>query len=193
MNIEKEKRVEGILLSLKRLDFLTREQIEKLHPLGKTRNAQRVLSEMNEYISNFTNERKKVYYLNKEGRERVEAKKVRKKTPLINHYLMRNDLFINQGRPSSWRNEMKIEIPDSKVSIIPDAVFIKNKVHHFVEVDYKQSMSKNAAKVKKYQQLYELNPQFVIMWITLTPYRKKKLETMCKGLNVQVYLWDDII
>lgn len=143
-------------------------------------------------ISSFTNERKKIYYLNKEGRERVEAKKVRKKTPLINHYLMRNDLFIHLGRPSSWRNEMKIEIPNSKVSVIPDAVFVRNKVHHFVEVDYKQSMNKNAAKVKKYQQLHEINPQFVLMWITLTPYRKKKLKSMSKELNVQVLLWDDI-
>ncbi|MFT4415338.1 replication-relaxation family protein [Fredinandcohnia humi] len=192
MNIEKEKRQEAILLSLKKLDFLTRDQIEKLHPLGQTRNAQRILRDMSEYLSFFVNERKKVYYLNKEGRERVEATKVRKKTPLIYHYLMRNDLYINQGRPSSWRNEMKIKIPDSKISIVADAVFIKNKIHHFVEVDYRQSMSSNATKVRKYQQLSEFNPQFVVMWITLTPYRKKKLESMCNGLNVQVYLWDDI-
>ncbi len=78
MNIEKEKREEAILLSLKKCDYLTREQIQKMHDLGKPRNAHRVLSDMEEYISSFTNDRKHVYYLNKDGRERVGATKVRK-------------------------------------------------------------------------------------------------------------------
>jgi hypothetical protein len=192
VNIRKEKREERILLSLKRLDFLTREQIQKLHQLGKTRNAQRVLNEMSEYLSYFLEDRKKVYYLNKAGRERVNSTKVRKKTAKVTHYLMRNDLFIHLGKSSSWKNEVKIEIPDSKVSIVSDAIFYSNRMHHFVEIDYKQHMSTNLSKIKKYEKLATYNPEFVVVWLTTTPYRKKRLETMCKDLKVQVYLWDDI-
>ncbi|MBO1515508.1 replication-relaxation family protein [Metabacillus sp. BG109] len=192
MNIEKEKRQEAILLSLKRLDYLDREQIQKLHNLGKVRNTQRVLSNMSECISSFTHDRKNIYYLNKDGRERVGATKVRKKTAMINHFLMRNDLYIALGRPSSWKNEMKIAIPNTKISIVSDSIYIANKVHHFVEVDFKQSMIKNTAKIKRYRQLSEFNPNFVLIWITTTPYKKKKLQSLCEGLNVQVYLWDDI-
>ncbi|MBO1515075.1 replication-relaxation family protein [Metabacillus bambusae] len=191
MNLEKEKREEAILLFLKKLDYLTREQLQNLHDLGKKRNAQKVLSNM-EGVSSFTNDRKHVYYLNKTGREKVGATKVRKKTAMINHYLMRNDLYIALGRPSTWKNEMKITIPHTKISIISDSIFVSNKIHHFVEVDFKQSMTKNTAKIKRYRQLYEFNPNFVLIWITTTPYKKKKILSLCEGLNVQVYHWDDI-
>lgn len=190
--MNREKREEAILLSLRRCDYLTREQLQKMHNLGQTRNAQRILNDMSEYLSYFTEERKKVYYLNAAGRERIQAEKVRKKTSMITHYLIRNDLFITMGRPSSWKNEIKITIPDTKLSLIADAVYISNKTHHFIEIDYKQSMAKNAAKIKKYVQLSTLNPQFKLIWVTTTPYRKKKIESLCAGLNCKVYLWDDI-
>jgi hypothetical protein len=192
VNLEKIKREEAILLSLKKCDYLTREQLQKLHRMGKTRNAQRVLSDMADYISTFTNEKKNIYYLNKEGRERVQASKVRKKTAMINHYLMRNDYYIAAGRPSTWKNEVKISIPESKVSIVADSVFVMNKMNHFVEVDYKQSMSNNSAKIKRYRQLHEFNPKFKLVWVTTTPYRKKRLQSLCEGIPFTVYLWDDI-
>jgi hypothetical protein len=192
VNLEKVKREEAILLSLKKCDYLTREQLQKLHNLGKARNAQRVLSSMSEYVSSFTNEIKKVYYLNKEGRERVQATKVRKKTAMINHYLMRNDYYIAAGRPSTWKNEVKVSIPGTKVSIIADSIFTMNKRDHFVEIDYKQAMSKNSSKVKRYRQLYDFNPSFKLVWITTTPYRKKRIQSLCEGLPVVVYVWDDI-
>lgn len=148
---------------------------------------------MEEYISSFINEKKKIYYLNKKGRERIGATKIRKKTSTVDHYLMRNDLYIFLGKPSTWKNEIKIKIPDTKISIITDSIFKIDKKHeYFIEVDYKQSMSKNALKIKRYLQLYEYNPSFMLIWITTTPYRKKKLLSLCENLNVQVYLWDDI-
>jgi len=190
MNIEREKRIDQILLLLRQCDYLTREQLQKMMNLGQTRNAQRVLGDMAEYISYFTEERKKVYYLNSKGRDRVQAEKVRKKTAMVNHYLMRNDLFIAMGRPSTWRNEVKISI--NNISIIVDATFPSNKIHHFVEVDYKQSMNQNIAKIKRYKQLAAIDPKFALVWVTTTPYRKKKLESLCEGLSGKVFLWDDI-
>lgn len=182
--------MEEILLSLKKCDYLSREQLQKMHRLGQDRNAQRILSNMNEFISHFTEDRKKIYYLNAAGREMVQAEKVRKKTPLVNHYLMRNDLFIAKGRPSTWENEVKISVND--ISLIADAAFIFNKLHQFIEIDYKQSMSKNIQKINKYKKLYTYNPQFVLIWVTTTAYRKKRIVDLCKELKCQVYLWDDI-
>lgn len=192
MSTSNEKRKDAILLSLKKCDYLTREQLQRMHKLGKLRNAQRVLYEMSDYLSYFTDEKKKVYYLNSAGRERIQAEKIRKKTAMITHYLMRNDLYITLGRPSTWKNEIKVTIADSKVGIVADAAFIMNKVHHFVEVDYKQAMSKNLSKIKRYKELSTFNPQFTLVWVTTSLYRKSKIEDLCKELKCKVYLWEDI-
>lgn len=192
MSRKREERIDQILLFLRKCDYLTREQIQRMVNLGQTRNAQIVLNGMSEYLSFFTDDRKKVYYLNSEGRERVQAKKIRKKTPLVTHFLMRNDYFIFIGKPGSWRNEIKIDIPGTKNSIITDAAYVINKFHHFVEIDYKQSMSQNVTKIKRYKEISNANPNFVLEWVTTTPYRKKRLESLCKGLNFKIYLWDDI-
>lgn len=166
--------------------------MQRMMNLGKIRNAQRILNDLSEYVSHFNEDRKKVYYLNVTGREMVQAEKVRKKTVQVNHYLMRNDLYIAVGRPSTWKNEVKISIPNTNTSIISDAVYLLNKLHHFVEIDYKQSMSKNTVKIKRYQQLSTFNPQFQLTWVTTTTYRKKKIESLCTGLKYKVYLWEDI-
>lgn len=188
--MKNQKRIEAILLSLKKCDFLTRLQLQKMHDLGSNRNAQRILSSMDEYLSYFHENRKKIYYLNAAGRELVQSEKIRKKTPHVNHYLMRNDLFITLGRPSSWKNEVKITV--NEISLVTDAAFISNKIHHFVEIDNKQSMAKNVQKIKKYKKLSTYNPQFVLLWVTITPYRKKRLEQLCEGLKIKVYLWEDL-
>lgn len=190
MNVEREKRIDQILLLLKKCDYLTREQLQRMVNLGQARNAQRVLNDMSVYLSSFTDDRKKVYYLNASGRERVQATKIRKKTAMITHYLMRNDLYITVGRPVSWRNEVEISVND--ISLIADAAYISNKLHHFVEVDNKQSMTKNIAKIKKYKKLSTYNPHFLLVWVTSTPYRKKKIESLCVGLKFKIYLWEDI-
>jgi hypothetical protein len=190
MNIEKEKRIYQILLLLKKCDYLTREQLQRMVNLGKTRNAQRVLKDLSNYVSSFTDDKKNVYYLNSNGRERVQAEKVRKKTAMVTHYLMRNDLYITVGCPVSWRNEVEISI--NNVSLIADAAYISDKLHHFIEVDNKQSMSNNIQKIKKYKKLSTYNPQFVLIWVTTTPYRKKKLESLSQGLKFKIYLWEDL-
>lgn len=190
MNIEKEKRIEEILLSLKKCDFLTREQLQKMHGLGGDRNAQRILSDMAEYVNFFFEDKRKIYYLNAVGRDRVQANKVRKKTAQVHHFLMRNDLYIHLGRPATWKNEVKISV--NTETVIADAVFQHNKLYYFIEIDYKQSMSKNVSKIKRYKQLAESNSNFTLIWVTTTPYQKKKLESLCTGLSKKVYMWNDL-
>lgn len=161
-----------------------------MHRLGQDRNAQRILCGLSEFICHFHEEKKKIYYLSAAGREVVQSEKARKKTAQVNHFLMRNDLYITLGRPTTWKNEVKISVND--VSLIADAVFISNKLHQFIEIDYKQSMANNIRKIKRYKKLSTFNPQFSLTWVTTTPFRKNKLEQLCDGLQSKVYLWEDL-
>ena len=143
---------------------------------------------MSDYLGSFK-DGEYIYYLNKDGRERVNSTKVFKKTAQARHYLMRNSLYIAFGCPSTWKNEMKLEVP-KKVKVIADALFIKDKQYNIVEVDHTQKMIKNKAKVERYRKLIELgvfekNPKFI--WITTTELRRKQLLELCEGLDVQVF------
>jgi DNA-binding PadR family transcriptional regulator len=190
----REQREENILLSLRKLNYLTRSQLQAIHRLGTARNASRFMKRLQDqgYVSSFR-DGENVYYLNQEGRERVGATKVCKKTAQARHHIMRNSAFIAFGSPMSWKAEMKLEVP-GEVRIIADALFLKDKRYHIVEVDHQQKMSANRAKVKKYRRLMELSvfeqpPVFI--WVTTTEFRRKQLLRICEGLDVHVFTITD--
>jgi hypothetical protein len=143
---------------------------------------------MSEYLSDFR-DGEKIYYLNQEGRERVQCQKARKKTIQARHYLMRNELFIKYGHPSSWKNEVKFGYKDAAICIA-DAIFKKDGLYHVVEVDHTQKMSKNRSKIEKYLKIREKG-LFKLIWITTTDYRRKQLEKLCKGLDAQIFTIKD--
>lgn len=150
------------------------------------------MKELSEYVNSFR-DGENIYYLNKEGRERVNSDKVLKKTTQARHYIMRNSIFIAYGYPSSWKNEVKLEVP-GQVKIIADALFIKDKRYHIVEVDHTQKMIKNKGKIERYRKLsslgvFEVQPLFI--WITTTELRKKQLLKLSEGLAVQIYTVKD--
>jgi hypothetical protein len=192
------EREEQILSSLRRLDYLSRNQLQKLHSLGGERNARRVMASLSEYLHSFRGDNgESIYYLNKAGRERVGAEKVRAKLADANHYLMRNDAYLFFGA-SDWKNEMKFTIPGT-VQVIPDAYFMLNGRRHFLEVDHLQAMGKNKEKLEKYRKLKATNllqerlryfP--TLIWVTLTETRKKHLESWSEGLETKIYLWQEI-
>lgn len=185
-SIEKQARNEQILLSLKKLDFLSRSQVQKLHNLGGVRNANRILKELEPYVSHFR-EHENIYYLSKEGRELVQCEKIRKRTPKVYHYLMRNDLYIHLGRPSSWTNEVKVKLKDAYM--IADALFHKDKLPHIVEIDHEQDMSENRKKIEFYRTI----PNVRLIYLTTTEYRRKKLKVLCEGMDHQIYTAQDIL
>ncbi len=74
------EREEQILLSLKKLDFLTTQQLKQIHDLKSDRNAQRVLKQMEQYLNHFR-DGQHIYYLNNNGRKRVDCEKVSKENP----------------------------------------------------------------------------------------------------------------
>ncbi len=136
-----------------------------------------------------------IYYLNAEGRSMIGCERVFKKTLQVEHYLRRNALFIAYNQPSSWRNEMKLEVP-GEVSIVADAIFNKDGVMCIVEIDRTQMMTENRDKIKRYKRLLELGvfkqpPAF--LWVTETHYRKQQLEKLCDGMQARVFLSKDFI
>lgn len=173
---------------MKRLDYLSRSQIQRIHRLGSDRNARRILNSMKAYLSDFR-DGEKIYYLNQEGRERVQCQKPRKKTIQARHYLMRNELFIHFGQPITWKNEVRFGYKDIAL-VVADAIFKKNSAHHVVEVDHTQKMSKNRIKIEKYRKIKE-EGVFKLVWITTTEYRRKQLEKLCEGLDVQIFTIND--
>lgn len=188
----KEQRLESILLSLKKLGFLSRKQIQVLHELGGDRNASRVMKSLEGYVSSFR-DGEKVFYLNKEGRERVGSKKVLKRSNQFRHYIMRNDIYIAHGCPKTWKQEVRMNVK-GVVSIVADALFNDNGRYHIVEIDHEQKMSVNRVKMQKYRKLidckvFEKPPKFI--WYTTTEYRRKNLQKLCEGLDYNVFTVTD--
>jgi hypothetical protein len=166
-----------------------------MHHLKSTRNANRVLKEMDPYLSSFY-DGQKIYYLNKEGRERVGSHIPRKKITTAQHYIMRNDLYIHYNRHVTWKNEIRmISGKDSnKITVVADAHFIHNNKHHIVEIDNMQKMSKNSVKIAKYRRLIERNAfkgMPVLIWVTTSMHRQESLLNMCDGLDVRIFLNTD--
>lgn len=190
-------RKETILLNLKKLDFLSRNQINKMHYLKSVRNTNRVLKEMQPYLSSFREGYDTVYYLNREGREMIGSEKVRKKTPQVRHFLMRNDFYIFVGQPAEWKQEIKIT--DGTTTVITDALYMKQGKYHFLEVDNEQMMVENRKKIDKYKAMQAagvFQKQFgyfpKVIYLTTSEYRKKKLSGMLEGIPFEVYTHGDI-
>lgn len=190
------ERQEQILLSLKKLDFLSRSQLQRLHDLKSDRNAQRVLKDMEQYLNRF-NDGQNIYYLNKAGRDIVGCEIIRKRTGNVDHYLMRNDVFLLYNAPADWKNEIKMSLTNKGkafCTVIADAYFLQSGKHHIVEIDNTQTMKKNREKIDKYRRLIQHNvfkgmPKLI--WVTKTRYRQRQLKMLCEGLDHEVYLNTD--
>ena len=184
-------------MSLKKLDYLNRDQLQRIHKLGKIRNANRVLNGLSDYLSSYRDEFSTVYYLNALGREYVNSDKILKKSQFVNHVIMRNYYYIFAGMPSDWKNEVKIS--DGQATVISDAFFKSKGMSYFLEVDSSQKMKANKSKIevykalKKNQALAKHIGHFpMLIWVTTTDLRVKQLTKLCEGLLVRVYKIDDI-
>ncbi|MCK1985192.1 MULTISPECIES: replication-relaxation family protein [Peribacillus] len=195
----RKQREEHILRSLKRFDYLTRGQIQAIHDLKSDRNAQRVLKQMEDYV-NILKDGENIYYLNSKGREIANCEKIRKSTGNIQHFIMRNHLYIACGCPQNWRNEIRIKsegrTKKENIVCVADALFTKGDAYTIVEVDNTQKMKKNQLKIEKYRELKQrgtfgfMAPTF--LWITTSEYRRKELLKLSHGLNTQVFLLSEL-
>lgn len=191
-SLKKQQRFERILFSLKQFDYLTQVQIKEIHNLKGDRNANRILNSMSSYLSSFRLGLEKVYYLNKNGREYVGHSVIRKKTPNVEHFLTRNQLWIHMQKPKEWKNEVKIKAGDT--SIICDAQTYQGNIPVFIEVDISQSMQVNKQKIQKYRKLKELSKDpFYVVWVTKIDSRRKRISELSQGLPGYVYTLEEII
>ncbi|WP_260398120.1 replication-relaxation family protein [Peribacillus simplex] len=182
---------------MKKLDFLNRDQIIKLHRLGKVRNANRVLGELSDYLCKYREEYMTIYYLNSAGRDYVDCDKVRKKGNKVSHSLARNDFYIHAKCPFDWTNEMKIG--DAVEACVCDALFKSNGKYFALEVDLTQSISENKLKAKKYKGIFErkvlekeLGNFPTVIWLTNSELRRKQLTEISKGFPYMVLTLNDI-
>ena len=146
---------------------------------------------MAEYLNVFKHGFENVYCLSKKGRERVQCDVIRKKTPNIQHFLLRNQLWIAMDCPHTWENEIKITVND--VSLVCDAKFLLAKTDMVVEVDVSQPMSANKRKIDKYRRIKELTGNdFSLIWVTELESRKPKLQKLMEGFPGSVYSLKEI-
>lgn len=193
MNAQKIQKQEKILLSLGRLNFATRDQLQKIEDLKGDRNAHRILFEMEkDKLINSVRYDKKIYYLSSRGGERIGTSNIRLKRNQIKHNLMRNDLYIKLNTPESWQKEAPVII-NGKTVLISDARYKNQGKYVFVEIDNKQSMRANYDKIKKYKEVfkmmfrqYKYHP--TLLWYTLSDIRKIRLESACvkEGIKYEI-------
>lgn len=194
----KWKRWTQILSSLNRLEYATLKQIQRLHNLKSYENAYRVLRMM-EKEGVITSEKrdKKIYYLTQKGKDVVGSDKQTPSKRMIEHTLMRNDLFIYLGCPGDWKTEAKTSTPT--LEIISDARFSKKGQKYFVEVDREVPMTENRKKIKKYKELNEIfkrnyNRDIHLIFYTSSESRKGQLLKLLKeSVPSQVYSIFDIM
>jgi hypothetical protein len=182
--------------------FATREQIQTIHSLGTSRNALKVLGAMKKYLNVDNFKGLNVYHLNKEGRDWIGSTNEVKFSYQIEHYLLRNDLFIHYGCPKSWEIEKKTVfkiLGQPEKHIRPDARFQVDGVWNYVEIDRTQSMSENKKRIVEYGELSSVIHQSLgylpnIIFYTVKPSRKAKIKELCKeaGVNCTVMTPDDI-
>ncbi|MGG4440014.1 hypothetical protein [Brevibacillus fortis] len=91
---------------------------------------------------------------------------------------------------------MKVTI-DEKVMVASDAIFMKDKKYHFLEVDNTQTLSENKLKIERYKEFMKTD-QFqsslctsLHSTVAVNKIRMKRFTEMCDGLPVQDYLIDD--
>jgi Replication-relaxation len=191
----KQQRIERLLSTIDKLGVATIRQLQKIHDLGGYRNACRVVAELKPYLHEVrTNE--KIVYLNKEGRQLIGSTKEIKKTPMMEHMLLANDVYIYFGCPVDWKTEYRFEVaeavsgvdivvngitPVTKKTLVSDAVFTRQGYLHIIEIDRTRHMVDNVKKIQKYKEMlpairkqYSLMPK--LYFFTTTEDRKKKLE-----------------
>lgn len=173
-----------MLMTLEKLHYASRGQLQRMFDLGSDRNAQRVLKNMGAYV-NTIKRGQYVYYLNKKGRDYVGSQIKVSKSGNIEHALLRNEIYIMYGQPEKWIIEDPIEL-NEQTYLIPDVKFHANGQNFLVEVDRFQTMQNNKKKIDKYAKIRTKIP--MLIWIIENEHRKSRLENYLKTKGVSSYV-----
>jgi hypothetical protein len=177
------------------LGFLTTSQIQRLHSLSGRRNTLRILGDMGDFLNSF-HEGELIWYLSARGRKEIGSETIRKRTPLVQHSVMRNEVYITY-RPDVFKQEYPVKW-DGK-ELVADAIMRKNGVYTFVEIDLTQSFGANERKISAYRELRDSNrwqqkygPFPTLLFVTMTDYRRQKLRAIMGDMKAEVLTVDDI-
>lgn len=186
--LQRLQREDTIIQTLNELGYATQKQLQRILPLAGTRNAHRILYEMERSrLIRSARRECKVYYVSHKGKGRVGAStSVRK--GMIDHALLVTECYLFFGQPDTWEKERPIKVGDD--TIIPDATFKQQGRYVFVEADYAQSMPENIKKLDQYQRLSEaVQHQFryepLLVFYTVHPNRKPRVKEECKKRNIK--------
>lgn len=191
MNAE---RTNSILFNLSQLKYATRRQLQTIHNLQGTRNAQKVMKDLVDSNLLLTTKHKNenVYYLSKYGANMIGVKPV-KKTGQVEHILLRNEAWMWLNLPS-WDVETPIElnIQGKQKILIPDAQYQTDTLY-CVEIDNQQRFIRNKEKIDMYKVLSKMyekkhHKKMILQFFTTCQSRKKKIEEVADGLICEVYV-----
>ncbi len=185
------------------------KQLLKIHnELRNYRNACRVVQQLEPYTHQTYYDREKVIYLNKEGRQLIGSTKEVKKSPLLDHTLLRNEVYLYFGCPSDWKNEYTLEAKQQEPSsldiklgvglklkpqkIVADAVFTHEWYLNIVEIDNTRNMIDNKRKIELYREVMKDLKVPKLWFFTTTDDRKKKLLEFMKGMRCEVKTFGEI-
>jgi len=175
------------------------KHLQKIHELKSYRNACYAVKSLKPYIHETFIGKEKVIYLNKVGRDLIGSSKEIKKTPLLEHSLLRNEVYLYFNCPVDWKPEYPTEIeikvpstiemkikgikPINKKKVVSDATFIRNGYLHLIEIDNTRNMSDNKKKIDLYADIIPSIKENVpvLLFFTISEVRKRKLEAWCKG------------
>ncbi|KIU76523.1 hypothetical protein C797_04299 [Bacillus thuringiensis Sbt003] len=187
---QKTRHIE-ILSSLNKLDFASRRQLQAIHCLGSIRNANRILKDLRQYCHVTSHNREYVYYLNKKGMALlgIQAKERKKKHQLEHILFALLRTYTDLKGLTFCLQVITLRYQGEEKTIVPDAFFIKDNVHHFVEVDRLQHMKVNEKKLQLYGNITNIYKKQkgtipVIIFFTLSDYRQCRLEEYAMKYNV---------
>lgn len=204
-------RTELVLETIDKLGIVSVRQLHQVLKLGSYRYTCKVIQELENYL-HVDRARQKIVYLNKEGRQLIGSDKEVKKSPLFEHSLLANDVFIHYDCPVTWKREHAIEIEQkqhnlsfikvqglsvvNKIKIVCDAYFERNGYTYLIEIDNTRKMVDNKKKINRYIETWQeirmqyQNPKLCIF--TKSQKRKREFSSMLKNIPHEVLCFDEL-
>ncbi|WP_367257645.1 hypothetical protein [Rossellomorea marisflavi] len=202
-------------MTIDRLGMVKVRHLQTIHSLGSYRNACRVVRQLIPYTNQVYQEKEKVIYLNKKGRDLVGSENEVNGISMLKHYTLRNEVYLHFNQPIDWKNEYTLETtvepqrnvdiviqgikPASKRKVVADACFTRNGYVNIIEIDNTRDMADNRKKVQNYAEILPLVRKNLpgsplLLFFTTTENRKQKLSTWLseKGLPHKVMTYAEI-
>ncbi|CAM3728583.1 Replication-relaxation [Mesobacillus zeae] len=194
-------------MTIDKLGVAKIKHLLRIHDLKSYRNACRVVRQLEPYTHQSYFDREKIIYLNKEGRALIGSTKEVKKSPLIQHSLLRNDAFVHFNCPMNWRTEHTLEVAHKPLSefeimikgltlkskkVVADAVFERNGYMHIIEIDNTRNMIDNKKKIEAYREILPSLKVPILYFFTVNEGRKKKLQEWLYGIRHEILTFEEI-